>query len=100
MKLIFVKDTICSFGLLAEPIVDDFAKNKDMQLIKYIRTDEKTPKIYDINISPVLFFVENDNILGKVEGYRGNEQLKAYQNELKYIYNPLLRPVFKERKEE
>ena len=101
MKLIFVKDKICSFASLVEPIIYEFAKNNNLQLIKHVRTDETTPKMYDINISPVLFFVENENILGKINGYFGEKlQYEMYEKELKYVLNPELRPIQRNKENE
>jgi hypothetical protein len=96
MELVFIRIKESKWCDLAEPVADTFAKAKNLKLTKYI--DAEIPKKYDELLAyPVLFFVNNEEIVGYVKGYSNEEKtMKGYENELSKIKNPdlaIIQPV-------
>jgi hypothetical protein len=95
MELVFVRIRDSKWCDQAEPFADTFAKENNLKLIKYSDIGN-IPTTFDIKFYPVLFFVEDEKILGSVKGFTDAEhQIDSYKTELKFIENPELRPVDK-----
>jgi hypothetical protein len=94
MELVFVRIKVCQYSDAAEPFVNQFAESNNLTLTKYSSPDNDIPKKFDKKQYPILYFVENNEILGFVKGFSSfDKQLLMYVNELKYIKNPELRPL-------
>ena len=94
MELVFVRTKVCRYSDAAEPFVNQFAEANNLVLKKYSSDDNNVPKKFERREYPILYFVENNEILGYVRGFSSpGHQLSMYENELKYIKNPELRPV-------
>jgi hypothetical protein len=94
MNLIFIRDKECNYADKAEPFILEFAKNENLILNKYFRVIDNIPLELDLNVSPVLFFIENQKILGKIIGFFGNEKHYDFlKKELEYIKDPSKRTI-------
>ena len=94
MELVFIRTKVCKYSDAAEPFVAEFAKANNLKVTKYSSVDNNVPKQFDKKEYPILYFVENNEILGFVKGFSNfDKQLLMYVNELKYIKNPELRPL-------
>jgi thiol-disulfide isomerase/thioredoxin len=91
MELVFVRIKDSEWCDKAEPFADTFAKENNFMLTKYV-DEENIPEKYDeFKEYPVLFYLENSEIVGYVKGFSTNEtQLRAYNAKLETIKNPEL----------
>jgi thiol-disulfide isomerase/thioredoxin len=94
MELVFIRTKVCKYSDAAEPFVAEFAKANNLKVTKYSSVDNNVPKQFDKKEYPILYFVENNEILGYVKGFGLPEnQLNNYESELKLIKNPELRNI-------
>lgn len=92
MELVFVRIKDSVYCDQAEPFVNTFADNHKFKLTKYVESKD-IPEEYNIGEYPVLFFIKDNTIVGKVKGFSSEEyQLQMYENELEYQNNPSKRP--------
>jgi hypothetical protein len=95
MELVFVRIKESVYSDKAQPFAEQFAKNNNLKLTKYLDMNEIPAMFNEMKAYPVLFFVENGKILGHVKGFSTNElQIETYEAELKFAHNPNLRPKF------
>jgi thiol-disulfide isomerase/thioredoxin len=94
MELVFIRTKVCKYSDAAEPFVTQFAEANNLKVTKYSSVDNNVPKKFDKKEYPILYFVENNEILGYVKGFGLPEnQLNNYESELKLIKNPELRNI-------
>ena len=91
MELVFVRIKESKWCDQAEPIVDLFAKEKNLKLTKYVDLNEIPEKYNKMKVYPVLFFVNDGEIAGHIKGYSDDEKtMRGYENELQ-AYNAKLK---------
>ena len=94
MELVFVRTKSCKFSDGAEPFVNEFAKANNLTLTKYSSEENNIPKIFDKKEYPILYFVEDNKILGLIKGFSDAEkQITMYEAELKFIRKIEPRPI-------
>ena len=99
MELVFIRIKESIYSDQAEQFVELFAKQSNLKLTKFNDIEQIPEKYNYLKAYPVLFFVDNNEIVGHVKGFGNKEtQLAVYETELKLIQNPELRPKIDEVK--
>jgi len=90
MELVFIRIKESKWCDQAEPIVDLFAKEKNLKLTKYVDLNDIPEKYNQMKVYPVLFFVNDGEIVGHQKGYSDDEKtMRSYENQLKDLSTQL-----------